>query len=120
MVRHSAFLMFLRSATYDDEATMTREHCVTTLAEEIVSVLAPDIRRVGTLDARTVRYEIDDRSVRLRSIILGREALRRLLRDVHRAVKVEYLKRDLLRCAIHSIEYRYPRRRPRNRALPAR
>jgi hypothetical protein len=83
------------------------------LAEEIVSVLAFAALRVYSEWADAIRYTVGSTSLKLRSIVLDRKALRRLLRDPIAGVKIEYLKRDLLRCAAQSEEYRYPRRRLR-------
>jgi len=56
-------------------------------------------------------YTVRSRSLKLRSIVLSRAALQRLLTATNGVVKIEYLKRDLLRAAMHRVEYRYPRRR---------
>jgi hypothetical protein len=56
-----------------------------------------------------IRYAVRGKLLKLRSIILDRDALRRLLKDAAAAVKIEYLKRDLLRSAGLRSEYRYPR-----------
>jgi hypothetical protein len=81
----------------------------TKLADEIVSVLDARAVRVCSDDRETVRYAIRG-DMRLRSIVLGRHALRRLLHDRDGAVKIEYLQRDLLRCAAERGEYVFPRR----------
>lgn len=87
------------------------------LAEEIVSVLTHAAQRVYSEWEDAIRYAVRGTRLKLRSIILNRAALRRLLRDSSRGVKVEYLKRDLLRCAVQAAEFRYPRTRVR-RDLP--
>ena len=46
---------------------------------------------------------------KLRCIVFSREALQKLLSDPLRAVKVDYLKRDLLRSVSRREEFRYPR-----------
>ena len=79
------------------------------LAEEIVSVLDAQVVRVCSDDRDNLRYAIRG-GMRLRSVVLGRAALRRLLHDRDGAVKIEYLQRDLLRCAEQRGEYVYPRR----------
>ena len=79
------------------------------LAEEIVSVLDAQVVRVCSDDRDNLRYAIRG-SMRLRSVVLGRAALRRLLHDRDGAVKIEYLQRDLLRSAGQRGEYVYPRR----------
>jgi hypothetical protein len=81
----------------------------TKLAEEIVSVLDARAVRVCSDDRENLHYAIRG-NMRLRSIVLGRHALRRLLHDRDGAVKIEYIQRDLLRCADERGEYVYPRR----------
>ena len=81
----------------------------TTLAEEIVSVLDARVVRVCSDDRENLRYAIRG-PMRLRSVVLGRAALRRLLHDRDGAVKIEYLQRDLLRYAGERGEYVFPRR----------
>jgi hypothetical protein len=81
----------------------------TRLAEEIVSVLQPAALRACTSERDVIRYAVRGKLLKLRSIILDRDALRRLLKDAAAAVKIEYLKRDLLRSAGLRFEYRYPR-----------
>ena len=81
----------------------------TKLAEEIVSVLDASAARVCSDDRENVRFAVRG-DTKLRSIVLGRSALRRLLHDRDGAVKIEYLQRDLMRCAASRAEYIYPRR----------
>ena len=81
----------------------------TRLAEEIVSVLPTAALRACTAERDVIRYAVRGKLLRLRAIILDRGALRRLLKDAAAAVKIEYLKRDLMRSAATRIEYRYPR-----------
>lgn len=81
----------------------------TRLAEEIVSVLPTAALRACTAERDVIRYAVRGKLLKLRAIILDRGALRRLLKDAAAAVKIEYLKRDLLRSAATRIEYRYPR-----------
>ena len=81
----------------------------TRLAEEIVGVLDAWAARVCSDDRENVRFAVRG-DLRLRSIVLGRSALRRLLHDPDGAVKIEYLQRDLMRCAASRAEYIYPRR----------
>jgi hypothetical protein len=78
------------------------------LADEIVGVLDPAVVRVCSEVRDAFRYAVRGKSMKLRSILLRRDALRRLLTDPARSVKVEYLKRDLLRAVMHRIEFRYP------------
>lgn len=90
---------------------MTAMHTMdeTTLAQEIVSVLEPSALRACSADRNVVRYAVRSGTLKLRTIIFDRAALRRLLHDAAGLVKIEYLKRDLLRVAEHRTEYRYPR-----------
>ncbi|HEV2720382.1 MAG TPA: hypothetical protein VG323_10225 [Thermoanaerobaculia bacterium] len=81
----------------------------TELAEEIVSVLDARVVRVCSDDRENLRYAVRG-AMKLRSVVLGRAALRRLLHDRDGAVKIEYLQRDLLRTAEQRGEYVYPRR----------
>jgi hypothetical protein len=81
----------------------------TKIADEIVSVLDPAVVRACSEVRDAIRYAVRGKSLKLRSILLRRDALRRLLTDPARSVKIEYLKRELLRVAMHRIEFRYPR-----------
>ncbi|HEY6139879.1 MAG TPA: hypothetical protein VI670_19145 [Thermoanaerobaculia bacterium] len=81
----------------------------TKLAEEIVSVLNARVVRVCSDDRENLRYAIRG-PMRLRSVVLRRAALRRLLHDRDGVIKIEYLQRDLLRCVEQRGEYVYPRR----------
>lgn len=87
----------------------TKKMDETKLADEIVGVLDPAVVRVCSEVRDAIRYAVRGKSLKLRSILLRRDALRRLLTDPARSVKIEYLKRDLLRAAMHRIEFRYPR-----------
>lgn len=80
------------------------------IAEEIVSVLpAGTVARVCSDDRKTVRYSVRAPGLRLRTIVFRRDSLRRLLADVLRAVKIDYLRRDLERNAARRAEFQYPR-----------
>lgn len=81
----------------------------TKLADEIVGVLDARAVRVCSDDRENVRYAVRG-AMKLHTVVLGRHALRRLLHDRDGAVKIEYLQRDLLRCAAERGEYVYPRR----------
>ena len=86
---------------------MTHE---TKLAEQIVGVLpAGSVARVLCDDPETIRFAVENSSLKLRSVVFSRASLRRLLRDAARDVKVDYLQRDLLRSAVRRAEFRYPR-----------
>jgi hypothetical protein len=80
------------------------------LAEAIVNVLSAIPHRVECGNRGDICYEVRSRSLKLRSIVLNRAALRRLLSATNGVVKIEYLKRDLLRMASRRAEYRYPNR----------
>ena len=80
------------------------------LAEAIVSVLSAVPQRVECRNRGDICYEVRSRSLKLRSIVLNRAALRRLLSAANGVVKIEYLKRDLLRSAARRSAYRYPSR----------
>jgi hypothetical protein len=81
----------------------------TKLAEEIVSVLEPSALRACSPESDVIRFAVRSGAMKLRTIIFNRAALRRLLSDTAALVKVDYLKRDLLRVADQRSEYRYPR-----------
>ena len=78
------------------------------LAADIVSVLDPAALRACPSERDVIRYAVRGNSIKLRTIIFDRDALRRLLESGDGVVKIEYLKRDLLRAATQRIEYRYP------------
>jgi len=88
----------------------------TKLADEIVSVLDAGAVRVCSDDRESIRYAVRDARLKLRSVILSRAALRRLLFDRSGLIKIEYLQRDLLRTAATRSEFVYPRR---SAVLPA-
>jgi hypothetical protein len=90
---------------------LTTEAFETAIADEIVSVMKFWALRFRSLAEAAISYAVRDPSMKLRSIVLCRSSLRRLLLDRDRTVKVEYLKRDLLRCAALMTVYRYPRQR---------
>ena len=79
------------------------------IAQEIVSVLpAESVIRVAA-DEDTLRFVVNNTTLRLRSVVLNRASLNRLAGDPLRNVKIEYLQRDLLRSAMKRAEFRYPR-----------
>ncbi len=81
----------------------------TRIAQEIISVLpAESVARLASDDYETIRFAVQNAAMKLRSIILNRTSLRRLDGDPQRAVKIEYLQRDLLRSAMRRAEFRYP------------
>ena len=71
----------------------------TKLAEEIVSVLEPSALRACSPERDVIRYAVRSGALKLRTIVFSRAALRRLLSDAAALVKIDYLKRDLLRTA---------------------
>lgn len=82
----------------------------TRIAEEIVAVLPEgSVVRVCSDDRESIRFAVRDASLKIRSVVLRRTSLRRLLTDAARTVKVEYLRRELAQAAAQRSEYRYPR-----------
>jgi hypothetical protein len=82
----------------------------TRLAEEIVSVLpAGSVVRVCSDDRQSIRFAVRAASLKLRTVVFHRASLRRLLADAARAVKIDYLRRDLLRNAERAEKFAYPR-----------
>jgi hypothetical protein len=81
----------------------------TRIAEEIVSVLPAGVARACSPDRDSIRYSVRSDDMRLRTIVLRRTSLKKLAEDPNRAVKIEYLQRDLLAQAAKRAEFRYPR-----------
>jgi hypothetical protein len=81
----------------------------TKLAEEIVGVVGGDVVRVCSDDRDSLRFAIRSAALKLRSIVLNRASLRRLLLDPAGEVKIAYLKRDLRRAAQQQVEYVFPK-----------
>lgn len=79
------------------------------IAEEIVGILPAGVAREFSSDRGSIRYAVRDEGLKLRTIVLSRRSLRKLIEDPQRAVKVEYLQRDLLSGAPFRSEFRYPR-----------
>ena len=82
----------------------------TKLAEEIVGVVGPEVARVCSDDRESLRFAVRSAAMKLRSIVLNRASLRRLLLDPLGEVKIAYLKRDLRRAAQQRAEYVFPRK----------
>ena len=82
----------------------------TKLAEEIVGVMGEDVVRVCSDDRESLRFAVRSAAMKLRSIVLNRASLRRLLLDPLDEVKIAYLKRDLRRAAQQRAEYVFPRK----------
>lgn len=80
------------------------------LAEEILGVLPEgSVARACSDDPATIRFAVRSAGLKLRAVVLNRSSLRRLVSDPARDIKIEYLKRDLLRSATRRAEYVYPR-----------
>lgn len=80
------------------------------IAEEILSVLpAGSVARICSDDHESVSFTVNSAFLKLKAVSLDRESLSRLHSDPARAIKIEYLQRDLLRSAIRRAEFRYPR-----------
>ena len=88
---------------------MSNKYDETRMAEEIVNILPSGVARELSAERDAIRYAVRADGMRLRTIVLSRVSLRRLIDDPARAVKVEYLQRDLLDAALHRSEFRYPR-----------
>ena len=90
----------------------------TKLAEEIVGAVGQDAVRVCSDDRESLRFVVRSAGLKLRSIVLSRASLRRLILDPLAEVKIAYLKRDLRRAALQRVEYVYPRKSAVARATP--
>ena len=89
------------------------------MAEEIVSVLpVGSWMRLCSDEREVIRYVVRAPKLALRSVILSRASLRRLMADPAGAVKVEYLQRELLEAAPRRCEFRFPRAVRRAKAAP--
>jgi hypothetical protein len=84
-------------------ATKERE-----IANEILQVL-PGAPRVQSEDRDTITYALPTAfGLKLATIVFAKRSLRKLEVDPARDVKIDYLQRDLIRCAKRRTEYRYP------------
>jgi hypothetical protein len=82
----------------------------TRIAEEIVGVLPEgSVVRICSDDRQSIRYAVRGAGLKLQSVVLRRASLRKLQNDPARAVKVEYLQRELAEAAARRNEFRYPR-----------
>ena len=90
----------------------------TKLAEEIVKVVGEEVIRVCSDDRESLRFAVRSAAMKLRSIVLNRASLRRLLFDPLGEVKIAYLKRDLRRAALQRAEYVFPRKSAIARVAP--
>jgi hypothetical protein len=89
--------------------TNSKNYDETRLAEEIVSVLPTGVARALSTDRQAIRYAVRAKGLKLRTIVFIRESLRRLIDDPLRAIKVEYLQRDLMQNAGRRGDFQYPR-----------
>ena len=96
----------------------TNSNDETKLAEEIVSAVGRDVVRVCSDDRESLRFAVRAAALKLRTIVLSRASLRRLLLDPLADVKIAYLKRDLKRAAQQRIEYVFPRRSATAKVAP--
>jgi hypothetical protein len=79
-------------------------------AEEILSVLPEgSVMRVCIDDSETFRYAVRAAGLKLRQITLSRASLRRLANDPLSRIKIDYLRRDLVRSAKRRDAFQYPR-----------
>lgn len=82
----------------------------TRVAEEIVSVLpAGSVARACSVERDAIRFAVRSSGLKLTTVVLRRASLRRLLSDPDRAVKIEYLQRELLQTAGRRADFVYPR-----------
>jgi hypothetical protein len=81
----------------------------TSIAEKIVSVLPAGVARQFSSERETIRYAVRAEGMKLRTIVLSRKSLRKLIEDPAAAIKIEYLQRDLVASATERREFRYPR-----------
>ncbi|HEX7420216.1 MAG TPA: hypothetical protein VF505_10045 [Thermoanaerobaculia bacterium] len=80
------------------------------IAEEILNVLpAGSVARICSDDHDSIRFTVSSMFLKLNTVAFDRESLLRLHSDPARAIKIEYLQRDLLRSAVRRAEFRYPR-----------
>jgi hypothetical protein len=81
------------------------------VAREVVQFLVGrDFAERARGDREVISFELESRpGWKLRSVVFSRDALRRLAGDPLREIKLDYLRRDLLRSAPVRVEYRYPR-----------
>jgi hypothetical protein len=86
----------------------TKQNDETRIAEEIVSVLPEGVARALSADRETIRYAVRAEGLKLRTIVFIRKSLKRLIDDPLRAIKIDYLRRDLLRNADRRGDFRYP------------
>ena len=79
------------------------------LEPEVLGDRDGGVARACSAARDSIRYAVRGEGMKLRTIVLRRASLRRLLEDPARDVKIEYLQRDLLASAERRTEFRYPR-----------
>jgi hypothetical protein len=89
--------------------TQTKKFDESRIAEEIVGVLPAGVARACSPEKDTIRYTVRAAGMKLKTIVLSRASLRRLMEDPARDVKIEYLRRDLVLSASQRKEFSYPR-----------
>lgn len=105
----SAITVYYSMRTERPEGSTTGRNDETRMAEEIVSILPAGVARQFSAEREVLKYAVRAEGLRLRTIVLNRASLRRLIDDPARAVKVEYLQRELMEAAAKRSEFRYPR-----------
>ncbi|HEY2830610.1 MAG TPA: hypothetical protein VGJ88_10880 [Thermoanaerobaculia bacterium] len=89
---------------------MTKDAQDLKVAEDILSVLPEgSVMRVCSDDRETLRYAVRAAGLKLRHVTLSRSSLRRLADDPQSNVKIDYLRRDLVRSAKRRDAFQYPR-----------
>ena len=88
---------------------MSRKMDENRIADEIISVLPAGVARACSPERDVIRYAVRGAGMKLRTIVFRRASLRRLADDPARAVKIEYLQRDLVATAGRRAEFHYPR-----------
>lgn len=78
------------------------------VATRIMEVLPFDSFELDSVDSETVRYRITLSNWSLRTVVFFKKSLRRLAADAGRAVKIEYLRRDLLWATRSRRSFVYP------------
>lgn len=105
----SGFSVYYSMRTQRPEGMNNSKYDETRMAEEIISILPAGVARQFSAERDVIRYAVRADGLRLRTIVLNRASLRRLIDDPARDVKVEYLQRDLMDSAARRSEFRYPR-----------
>lgn len=106
---HARTKLSAAGGVYYSMRTQTKKFDESRIAEEIVSVLPAGVARACSPEKDTIRYAVRAAGMKLKTIVLNRASLRRLMDDPARDVKLEYLRRDLLQSATVRKEFSYPR-----------